>query len=253
MINDGSDVPDKTFAIFIVENGCDEDTVRRILRKPSRKRDWFDPHFYKCLPLSIANEYGYVIVAEFDFSVVWNGGDNVNDLKFFLPDDIRDNHGKGLYPTVKSHFGFGIITIELPFHIRSPKGVNIMTINPPNFVLPNMTVMSGVVETDNLRRSFTCNLKVQMPNIEVVIPKGTPLAGFIPIPRYYADSFEMKFAEEIFSEDDVIEEIQAAEDAAIKREQIEYVSTPPVGLDYFRGQDVYGNKFSDHQLPKRNK
>jgi hypothetical protein len=252
MINVTEQVPDNTFAVFIDDHSCDEDAVRRVLRKLDHKRDWFTPHFYKCLPLSIANTYGYCIVSEFDFGVVWDGGDLPENLKILLPDDITDN-AIGLYPKISSHFGSGILTIEPPFHIRTAPGINIMTINPPNCILPNITVMSGVVETDNLSRSFTFNLKVQTPNIEVIIPKGTPLASFIPIPRYFADSFDIKFADEIFSSDVVIEELQTTDDTLFKRHEIEYNLVPPVGLDYFRGQDVYGNKFKDHQLPKRSK
>ena len=37
-----------------------------------------------------------------------------------------------------------------------------------------------------------------MPGIRVKVPAGTPIAGFIPVPRYFCDSFDIKFAEEIF-------------------------------------------------------
>jgi len=252
MINLSEQVPDNTFAIFIDDGDCDKDTIKRILKKLDHKRTWFTPHFYKCLPLSIANEYGYTIVSEFDFGFVWDGGDLPENLKILISDDLKDN-GIGLYPRVSSHFGSGILTIEPPFHVRTPNGINTMTINPPNCVIPNVTVMSGVIETDNLRRSFTFNLKVQTPNVEVFIPKGTPLASFIPIPRRFADSFDMKFADELFSEEAVIEELQAERDANLKRNEIEYANVPPIGHDYFMGRDVYGNKFKDHQLPKRRK
>jgi hypothetical protein len=124
-----------------------------------------------------------------------------------------------------------------------------MTINPPNHVLPNITVMTGVIETDNLRRNFTFNLKIQMPGIRTFFPAGTPLAGFIPIPRYYADSFEIKDAEEIFNEEIFIEEMQATLDIGTYRDQVEVDYKHKVGKLYFKGIDVYGNKFPDHQGP----
>jgi hypothetical protein len=124
-----------------------------------------------------------------------------------------------------------------------------MTINPPNFIIPNITVMTGVVETDNLRRNFTFNLKIQIPDIEVNIPAGIPLAAFIPIPRYYADSFELKMADELFSKEVVEEEVTAENDAIIKRETVELLTKNQVGKDYLKGNDVYGNPFPDHQRP----
>jgi hypothetical protein len=252
MINEKEMVPDKTFAIFIDDPSCSKETIKKILGRLSHKRDWFNPHFYKCLPLSIANQYGYTIISEFDFGIIWDGGERPENLKILLPNNLK-NDAEGLYPRVTSHFGSGILTIEPPFHVRTPAGINTMVINPPNCILPNITVMSGVVETDNLRRSFTFNLKVQTPNIEIIIPKGTPLASFIPIPRYFADSFDLKFADEIFSEEVILDELQAETDANLKRNEIEYFAKPNVGLDYFKGQDVYGNKFKDHQLPKGRK
>ncbi len=83
-----------------------------------------------------------------------------------------------------------------------------MTINPPNHIIPNITVLTGVVEADNLNNPFTFNLKIQMPNLKVFIPAGTPLAGFIPIPRYYADSFSLKLAEEVLDEETMQESLQ---------------------------------------------
>ena len=112
-------------------------------------------------------------------------------VKIFFNETEKELNKK--HPRIDSHFGEGIITIGTPFILRTPPGINIMTINPPNYIIPNITVMTGVIETDNLRRNFTFNLKIQMPNIRVTVPAGTPLAGFIPIPRYFADNFELKY------------------------------------------------------------
>jgi hypothetical protein len=109
--------------------------------------------------------------------------------------------------------------------------------------------MSGVVEADNIRRHFTINLKIQMPNIKIIIPAGTPLAAIIPIPRYYADKFELKYAEDIFDQETIDEENQANMDTDIYREQVEPTLPNNVGKQYMLGMDIYGNKFPDHQTP----
>jgi hypothetical protein len=128
-----------------------------------------------------------------------------------------------------------------------------MTINPPNIIIPNITVMSGVIETDNLRWLFTFNLKIQTPGVEVKFLKNTPLSSFIPIPRYYADSFNLVDFENIASEDEYTEELQASLDFAYKRNEIDEYVPNKTGRDYYLGRDVYGNIFSDHQMPKRKK
>jgi len=248
MINDGiNNVPDKTIAIFYDDtvDNLKKENISGILEKSQKKRDWFTPHFYRCLPLAIGNQYGFTVSSEFDVEFTWNGGENPEDIYFGWYEDQEALNKK--WPRVESHFGSGIITINPPFTLRTPPGVNLMTINPPNYVLPNLTVMTGVVETDNIRRNFTFNLKIQIPNITVRIPKGTPLAAFIPIPRYYSDSFELKFAEDIFSDSVVVEENQAGSDAYLSRSEVELKEGNGTGKHYLFGKDVYGNPFSDHQ------
>jgi hypothetical protein len=249
MINQGNNVPDKTIAVFCdpSSNLKNFERVENIITKSPKKRDWFSPTFYRCLPLAIGNQYGFVLKSEFDFGFVWNGEESTDAITFYFNESEEDLSKK--YPRIESHFGHGIITINPPFTFRTPPGVNLMTINPPNFVIPNITVMTGVIETDHLRRNFTFNLKIQMPNIQVHIPAGTPLAAFMPIPRYYSDSFDLVSAEKIFDDDTIIEEFQAMDDANTYRSEIESTLPLRAGRHYFRGEDVYGNTFPDHQKP----
>ena len=249
---DGTNVPDKTIAIFL--DDLDEassftvDRIPNIIKKPPKTRDWFDSHFYRCLPLAIGNTYGFMISSEWGFTAIWDGGDSPESIKIYY-DDSLDN--ANLYPRISSVFGHGILTIDTPFSLRTPPGVNIMTMNPPNYILPAITVMTGVVETDNLRRNFTFNLKMQMANVEVTVPPGFPLAAFIPLPRYYSDTFEIKEASELFSEEIVIEEIQARQDTVLERKTVDLKKPNKVNKRYMRGVDVYDNKFLDHQTPTR--
>ena len=249
MINQGINVPDKKIAIFHNPLGGLENSERidNVVSKSPKKRDWFSPTFYRCLPLAIGNQYGFIIKSEFDFAFSWNGEESPDAITLYFTESEEDLLKK--YPRIETHFGYGIITINPPFTLRTPPGVNLMTINPPNYVIPNITVMTGVIEADSIRRNFTFNLKIQIPNIRVHIPAGTPLAAFIPIPRYYSDSFELVSAEKIFDKDVIDEEFKAVQDANIHRETVEPTLPLKVGRHYFRGEDVYGNKFPDHQKP----
>jgi hypothetical protein len=251
MINKNSNASDKTITIFphpfAEAINSSQERLFNIVKKPEKKRDWFSPHFYRCLPLTIGNQYGFIITNEFDFSFVWNGENSLDAVTFEFNEGIEELDKK--HCRIESRFGHGIITISPPFFLKTPTGVNLMTMNPPNHIVPNITVMTGVVESDNLSYPFTFNLKVQIPNIKVFIPAGTPLAGFIPIPRYYADSFSLKIAEDVFEENKIIEQLQTFVDTATHREEIESNLADGVGKLYMKGQDVYGNKFLDHQKP----
>jgi len=250
MINQGNNVPDNTIVIFSDLNETKPDQqkeiINRIIKKSTKKRDWFNQHFYKCLPLTIGNQYGFTISSEFDIGFEWDGGNGQESISFYFQNGVDlDNK----FPRIESHFGSGIMTIRTPFTLRTPPGVNLMTINPPNHIIPNVTCMTGVIETDNIRRDFTFNLKIQIPNIKVLIPAGTPLAGFIPIPRYFADQFELKFADEVFEDELIIEELQSSKDESILRNEINFKSEKRENRLYLKGEDVYGNKFPDHQNP----
>jgi len=251
MINDGiNNVPDKTIAIFtspeVYNENLTQERILGMVKKPDKKRDWFTPHFYRCLPLTIANQYGFTISSEFDITLEWNGGDSSKDTKIYV-DQSLNNSEDTKYPNISSHFGHGIVTINTPYFFRTSPGVNLMTINPPNYVVPNVTFMTGVIETDNLRRNFTFNLKIQIPNIKVFIPAGHPIGAFIPVPRYYCDNFKLEFAENIFSKEIIEEEIKAEKDTGKYRTEIEPALKHNVGKHYMEGKDVYGNKFKDHQ------
>lgn len=126
MINQGINVPDKTIAIFTdsfmhdFENKKKE-RLSNIIDAPPKKRDWFTSHFYRCLPLVIGNQYGFIIKSEFDFSFIWDGGDGIESIAF----EIYKNNEKvnKQYPQIDSHFGSGIITISPPFWLRTPLGL----------------------------------------------------------------------------------------------------------------------------------
>jgi hypothetical protein len=131
---------------------------------------------------------------------------------------------------VTSEFGHGIFTIHFPLILKTAPGVNLMTISPPNFPIAGISPMTGVVEADNLRFTFTLNFKIDLINIPITIPKDYPIMGILPIPRNYCDSFEM---------------VNAYDQ---KRTMQNLEERPPEGA-YFKGMDIKGNKFKQHQLP----
>ena len=254
----GPTVPDNTIAFFPVvpNSGFNSFNLNNIdlFLKPlnlNHKRDWFDSHFYKCLPLSIGNMQGFIFSLPYTFSVIWNGGRRIEDIDIEISDDFKPYEGMNfIYPT--SEFGNGILTIHFPLTLKTPPGINLMTIAPPNFPLAGLSPMTGVIESDNIRFSFTLNIKIDLPNVKILIEPNTPLSGLIPIPRYFCDSFELKNAYDIFDKKVIDEELDVIEEQAERRT---YSNKNHLGADkiYYSGKDIKGNKFKDHQLPKKNK
>jgi hypothetical protein len=249
-------VPEKTIAyIPLIEKkgllpfNADVSTFLKPLNK-DHKRDWFAPHFYSCLPLSIANMQGLAFSSPFTFDVFWNGGDDKEAISINVYDDSGIlNFTKTSHVFVSSHFGHGIFTFALPIMLKTPPNINLMTIAAPNFPLPGISPMSGVVETDNLSFSFTLNFKIDIPNVVIKIKKDYPIMGIIPIPRNYCDSFELLSAYNGLNKEDIEEQRQIAHEHSISRDNQNKNNLGP-DRKYYRGTDIRNNKFKNHQLPK---
>jgi hypothetical protein len=238
IINDENNlIPSKT--LLVIPNiGIDKKDVLNIVEplKKNKKRDWFSSHFYYCLPLIIGNTYGFIIKAENDFSIVLN-----NNLV-----NVFCDKNKNIVQKYSNHFGNGIFTIQNFFYFRTPNGVNLMTISPPNFYKHGICHLTGVIESDNLRRDFTFNIKVTSKK-EIYFKKNEPIAAFIPIPRYFADEFNLKFADELFSNDVIQKEYDIQKIFSFERENVDKYKPHMAGKRYMKGTDAYGNKFNDHQ------
>lgn len=207
-----------------------------------KRRDWFSDHAYLCLPLVIGNQYGFVVKSQHSFDAYWDGGQGKDATRIIMRE--QDVHS-GQY--IKSHFGLGIITIQNSFSLRTPEGVNLMTINPPNYFIDGIGHMTGVVESDNLRRDFTFNLKITRSNYWVTVNKGDWIGCFIPTPRYFVDSFDMIDAKNYLTEEEIEAEQKCSADFAKERNGPDKQLSHQAGRRYFDGEDVYGNRFSDHQ------
>jgi hypothetical protein len=164
----------------------------------------------------------------------------------FLNNDNED------LQVIKGGFGQGIITIQNRFGFKTPPGINLMTIQPPNWFIPGTCAMTGVVETDQIRRDFTFNLKITVPNMLVSVKKGDALGAFIPIHRYFVDGFNLKIVSEIFDKD--MHALEINEQATLGRERntVDLAKPHQSGRRYFNGLHTDGTGYADHQkrVPK---
>lgn len=244
-INDpGYEVP-KDKIIAVTNNPYDKEVQNRVVEslKGKIKRDWFTEHFYYCLPLNIGNQYGFIIKAARTFDIEWHSNKRGHgDVSITFLDDNHNND-----QMVISQFGSGIVTIQNAFHLKTPPGVNIMTIQPPNMFIPGVQAMAGVVETDQLRRDFTFNLKITDPDRVIRINAGDAIGAFIPIPRYFVDSFELVHVQDVFDQSLHINELTDGHELGRQRQAEDKEKTHESGRKYFNGIHAHGEKYSDHQ------
>lgn len=241
MNDSGYEVPDKK--ILVVPHHPEIETYHNEIIVPLKtmpKRDWFEAHAYYCLPLTVANQHGFLVKSLRDLDITWDGTENDAQITF-LNDDNSDKQ------YIKTGFRNGIITFQNRFSLKTHPGISLMTFQPPNLFIPGAIAMAGVIETDNIRRDFTFNLKVTVPNMTVKIRKGDPIAAFMPIQRYFIDDFEIDSAYSYFSADIVNNDIQESSALSIERQTVDLTKNHQSGRRYFSGTHTDGSKYKNHQ------
>jgi hypothetical protein len=241
-LNDpGYEVPNNT--ILIVPSSSNNDGWYKDIIMPLKgepKRDWFTPHFYYCLPLNIGNQYGFVIKSLRDFEITWDGTENDAQIKFLNEDNAEKQ-------VIQTGFSQGIITVQNHFSIKTPIGINTMAIQPPNMFIPGCISMTGVIETDQIKRDFTFNFKMTIPNVTVTVKKGDPLGAFIPIPRYFVDQFDIALVTDIFDKELHENENKEAQRLTEERNGVDKTKPHQSGRRYFNGTNSDDTPYSDHQ------
>jgi hypothetical protein len=172
------------------------DTLYKI-QIPSRRRDWMDldnGHAYKCLPLSVANGFGWEILNPIKFEAIWNGEPQINDsiLFNFYPKSEKDDAFLA-QNNIGSHFGNGIITwAALNFILRTTNGHNMFIKGPTNHFKHGARPLEAIIESDWIPYPFTMNWKITKKRIPITFEKDEPIACFFPVPRHYIESFNVE-------------------------------------------------------------
>ncbi len=130
---------------------------------------------YRCLPLNIANQNGWMLSCPVSFELYWYGGPLKEDIeiRFLGPPD----------PSISSHFGYGVLTFSLPYIFRTPPGINLWVKGPANAPKDGIFALEGVVETDWATSTFTMNWKVTRANEWIRFERGEPVVMIVPVPR----------------------------------------------------------------------
>jgi Family of unknown function (DUF6065) len=138
-------------------------------------RDWMDAfsghHPYRCLPLAIANTYGWQILLPVDVTAEWNGGMGVGDVAVTCAHPHQ----------AVSNFRRGVITFDVGYIFRTPPGYHLLVTGPSNIFKDGVAPMTAVVETDWLPYTFTFNYQFTRPGA-VHWQAGEPYAQICVMP-----------------------------------------------------------------------
>ena len=147
------------------------------IRPAPVERDWMEAtnqrFAYRCLPLNIANAYGWEVLCNASFLAMWTGGSTI--------DAILIEPEPGMIAPAVSHFGHGILTFHLPCLFRTEPGAELMVQGPINRPKDGIAALSGIIETDWSPYSFTMNWMFTRPDTPVRFEKGEPYCHIFPV------------------------------------------------------------------------
>jgi hypothetical protein len=217
------------------------------IRPAPLEREWMDASkdrwAYRCLPLNIANTYGWEMVLSAGFKATWSGGREKEAVRVY-PD-------AGTVPPAVGHFGLGVLTFHVTCLFRTEPGYDLLVQGPINRPKDAITPLSGIVETDWAPYTFTMNWKFTRPGTVVRFEKGEPFCHFFPIKRGEIEAFAPRIVPlatnpELESQHTRWSDSRGAFNAEL----------PPQGSQagdwqklYYRGVDADGNdvKTADHR------
>lgn len=215
-----------------------------VLEPASPRRDWMDEtggFAYRCLPLTIANQAGWIVRSPATFQAVWNGGPGIGDTALLvIPEDQRFEN------QILSHFGWGIITFSLPWLFRTPEGYAMWVRGPTNTPRNSITPLDGIVETDWASSTFTMNWRLTEPDKIVRFKKGEPICHLLPVRVADLERFSPE-VQRIDANPELLEQYKAWSASRGAFNDNPERKAGDWQKDYFRGETAEGGKAREHR------
>jgi hypothetical protein len=139
-----------------------------------------DAFAYRCLPLNIANAYGWELLMPATVSATWDGGAGLEAIQ------VTPTGSRGAI----SHFGSGVLTFPVLILLRTEPGHDLFVTGPTNSPKHGISPLTGIVETDWSPFTFTMNWKFTAPATPVTFEQGEPFCLFFPIQRGEVEAVE---------------------------------------------------------------
>jgi Family of unknown function (DUF6065) len=213
-----------------------------------RRRAWMDGigarFAYRCLPLVMANQAGWILTSGRTVIARWSGGRDPDDLTVQSPD--------GEDPPASSQFGHGILSWEIPFLFRTSPGYNLLVRGPANWWKDGAVALEGLVETDWAVATFTMNWKLTRPRLPVRFEPGDPVCMLVPQRREELESFQPRLGS-LRSDSGLRRQFHAWEKSRDQAIAALESPTRPAGvptewqLHYLRGTSPGGAGAREHQ------
>ncbi len=224
----------------------------------SRWRGWMEETSVRfanrCLPMLVANESGWVLINTSAFEAVWDGGIDTSAVRISFPDGQTPSRRPA-----ESNFGYGILTFGVPYLFRTPPGYNLLARGPANDPKDGIGPLEGIVETDWATATFTMNWRFTRPDHPVRFEEGEPFCLILPQCRGDLEDFDPTIRT-AGSDPEISDRVRRWQERREKLRIRKFLGRYSESLgddrgawegDYFRGRDIDGNVFSEHQTKRR--
>lgn len=221
------------------------------IRAADGNRKWMDDTHVKfanrCLPLRIANAFGWEMLCPTTVHMGWNGRNDLDSVLVQYEDASASR-------SIMSHFGYGTVTFSVSALFRTEPGYDLMVQGPINTFKDAIAPLSGIVETDWAPYTFTMNWKFTRPGTIVTFTKGEPFCHIFPVPHRYLENFEpnimsIKDDPELESQLEAWSNSRMQFNAGLKNNDKDTVSKG-WQKNYFHGKDMDGEKGTDDHITK---
>lgn len=149
-------------------------------------RDWLDEtsnrHAYHCFPMTIANRIGWGISFPEDISFIWDGESDISS------DHVKVLKGHQFVNTSRSN-----ATVSFPtgYKFESEKNISLLTMPVPNQFIRGAQCITTIMSTSLAPGSLDIVWRVLEPNVEILIPAGTPVGAILPISLSYLQDHQI--------------------------------------------------------------
>jgi hypothetical protein len=222
---------------------------RLVAARPDRQ--WMDDfpgrQPYRCLPLSIANAFGWHLLCPAPIEVEWNGGPAVGDLTVRALKPLP--WGRPLDMFCRSTFSHGIVTMIVDYLFQTDPGWDLLTTGPANRFKDNASALTGIMESSWLPYPFSMNWQIMRPGREV-FEEGEPFCAIYPVQKNAMLACEPEIRR--LSENPEL----AKQAAAFRVERTEFTARLAAGdteahkkgwtKHYFIGEMADGTRVADH-------
>ena len=142
-------------------------------------RDWMDSfperHPYRCLPMAIANSFGWELLSPCDVKLEWNGGPGLGDIKITAEDNYPYVHNFAL-----SNFSHGVVSFHTGYLFVTNPGWQLLATGPLNEIPDGIVPLTAVIETEWLPYPFGMSWKFTRPGT-VRFKKDQPFCHLLPV------------------------------------------------------------------------